>query len=128
MKMICLTFLVAFFSSFQITCGTTQPTVTLKDGTILQGVYEEFNSDFLPVYAKIESFYGIPYAEAPVGPLRFKPPVPKKQMDSPLKTTKVGRSCMQPDMSIFGVSLVNEEMSEDCLFLDVIVPKSVVNF
>ncbi|KAJ8032076.1 Acetylcholinesterase [Holothuria leucospilota] len=123
--MICLTYLVAFLSSIQITSGTVQPTVTLKDGTVLQGVYEEFNSDLLPVYGKIESYYGIPYAEAPVGPLRFKPPVPKKQLDSPLEATKVGRSCMQPDISILGVPLTNEEMSEDCLFLDVIVPKSV---
>ncbi|KAJ8032078.1 Acetylcholinesterase [Holothuria leucospilota] len=124
MRMISFTVLVIFVLSIQIVYGTEQPTVTLKDGTILQGVYEEFNSDLLPVYGKIESYYGIPYAEAPVGPLRFKPPVPKKKLDSTFQATNVGRTCMQPDPSIIGLPLANEELSEDCLFLDVIVPKS----
>ncbi|KAJ8032062.1 Acetylcholinesterase [Holothuria leucospilota] len=102
---------------------STKPTVTLKDGTVLQGISEEFNSDLLPVKGKFESFYGIPYAEPPVGPLRFKPPVPKEPLDSPFDAAKVGRSCMQTDPETHGLRLTNEELSEDCLFLDVIVPK-----
>lgn len=123
-KMIRPIVLVVLLSSTQFASGTPQPTVTLKDGTILQGVTEECNRDLLPVHAKLESYYGIPYAEAPVGPLRFKPPVPKKKLDSPFDATKIGSSCMQPDSASFGVRLGNMEISEDCLFLDVIVPKS----
>ncbi|KAJ8032057.1 Acetylcholinesterase [Holothuria leucospilota] len=118
--------MVSFLSSYFI-CGATQPTATLNDGTILLGVSESFNSDLLPVNGKIESFYGIPYAEAPIGPLRFKPSVPKMQMESPFDASKVGRSCMQPDPATHGIRMVNEDFSEDCLFLDVIVPKSTVS-
>lgn len=118
---------MASFFSFYFISGATQPTVILEDGTVLLGVSESFESDLLPVNGKIESFYGIPYAEAPTGPLRFKPSVPKMQMESPFDASKVGRSCMQPDPATHGIRMVNEDFSEDCLFLDVIVPKPTVS-
>ncbi|KAJ8032065.1 Cholinesterase [Holothuria leucospilota] len=119
-RLVCFSVVLSLLS-FSV---ATRPTVTLKDGTVLKGVNEEVNSDLLPVHSEIESFYGIPYAEPPVGPLRFKPPLPKEQLDSPFEAIKVGRSCMQPDPEAHGLRLTNEELSEDCLFLDVIVPKS----
>ncbi|KAJ8032239.1 Acetylcholinesterase [Holothuria leucospilota] len=118
-----LALIASLVFSLHLISDATQPTVTLKDGTVLQGVSEEFHSDLLPAHGKIESFYGIPYAEAPVGPLRFKPPVPKKQLESPFNATHVGSSCWQPDPETVGLRLINEVLSEDCLFLDVMVPK-----
>ncbi|KAJ8032075.1 Acetylcholinesterase 1 [Holothuria leucospilota] len=115
-------FICLFFLSMRSAITTTQPTVTLKDGTVLQGIKEEFHSDLLPVHGEFGSFYGIPYAEPPIGALRFKPPLPRKQLESPFNAVKVGRSCMQPDPETHGVRLRNEERCEDCLFLDVIVP------
>ncbi|KAJ8032073.1 Acetylcholinesterase [Holothuria leucospilota] len=120
-RFICL---LSFLLSMRSAFTTTQPTVTLQDGTVLQGIKEEFHSDLLPVHSKFGSFYGIPYAEPPVGPLRFKPPLPRKQLESPFNAVKVGRSCVQPDPEIYGIRLINEERSEDCLFLDVIVPET----
>jgi len=39
-------------------------------------------------------YMGIPYAEAPVGPLRFRPPVPVKKWEGVLRAFDYGPSCM----------------------------------
>lgn len=62
-------------------------------------------------------FLGIPYAEPPVGPLRFKDPVPKRPLSEPLKATKYGASCAQIEFLVFG------SVEEDCLFLNVFTPR-----
>ena len=66
------------------------------------------------VYGRDVAWYrGIPYAEAPVGKLRFQPPQPHKPWSTPLQATKFGSACMQKSAS---------HMSEDCLFLNVATP------
>lgn len=64
-------------------------------------------------------FNGIPYAAAPVGPLRWKPPVPAADWAGVRDATKPGARCIQdtsrdPD---FG-----KPASEDCLTLNVWTP------
>ena len=66
----------------------------------------------------VENYLGIPYAEPPVGKLRFTNAVPKKNLTSPLNATKHGKPCYQ--MEIFPWKEL--ERSEDCLFLNVYVP------
>ena len=41
-------------------------------------------------------FKGIPYAEPPLGALRWKPPVPKAHWDGVIKATQFGPACTQP--------------------------------
>ncbi|XP_022913045.2 esterase FE4-like [Onthophagus taurus] len=60
--------------------------------------------------AKIFSFLGIRYAEAPIGNLRFQPPVPAKPWKNVYDATKNPPRCPQ--------SFVNVTQ-EDCLFLNV---------
>ncbi|KAJ8032072.1 Acetylcholinesterase 1 [Holothuria leucospilota] len=120
-RLACVVFVFSLYSA-----KATKSTVTLKDGSVLEGVNEEFNSDLLQVYDKVESFYGITYAEPPVGPLRLTPPFPKEPLGSPFDAAVVGSSCMQPDPQTHGARL--EEFSEDCLFVDVIVLKPTVNY
>ncbi|XP_021698890.1 esterase B1 isoform X2 [Aedes aegypti] len=66
-------------------------------------------------------FSGIPYAEPPVGDLRFKPPVPVQTFDHDvLDCQKEGSNCY----SYMYYPPENEEFaSEDCLFLNVYTPK-----
>ncbi|EAT43438.2 AAEL005113-PA, partial [Aedes aegypti] len=66
-------------------------------------------------------FSGIPYAEPPVGDLRFKPPVPVQKFDRDvLDCQKEGSNCY----SYMYYPPENEEFaSEDCLFLNVYTPK-----
>ncbi|XP_022903453.2 esterase FE4-like [Onthophagus taurus] len=60
--------------------------------------------------AKILSFLGVRYAEAPIGNLRFQPPVPVKPWKEIYDATKNPPLCPQ--------SFVNST-KEDCLFLNV---------
>ena len=70
----------------------------------------------------LKIFKGIPYAEAPIGDLRFENPIEKKPWDRILDTTKYGSCCFQ------GYSLLQkylgklEPESEDCLNLNIWTP------
>lgn len=71
------------------------------------------------------AFEGIPYAEAPLGELRFAPTKPlKEKWDGIRNFNKFGAECMQWDHLIHGEDRLRG--SEDCLFLNVYVPKTVL--
>ncbi|CAK1580354.1 unnamed protein product [Parnassius mnemosyne] len=69
------------------------------------------------------SYLGIPYAESPVGKLRFMPPVPKKSWKRILDATQEGPVCPQGHGPQEPYKI--EEMSEDCLFLNIHIPANV---
>ncbi|KAI1863342.1 uncharacterized protein JN550_009662 [Neoarthrinium moseri] len=78
----------------------------------------------------INTFFGIKYAEAPVGPYRWRPPVPVDYSQSPettyINATIPGDGCLQsvPPWSS-GFTLLPglvQGYSEDCLLLNVQVP------
>ncbi len=97
----------------------------------LTGVYNEDHS--VKVYA------GIPYAEAPVGDLRFKEPVEKEPWEGVLACDSFGPMAMQQRDSALYSSLSHilgwhdyqvkfgdeylEPVSEDCLYLNVFSPE-----
>lgn len=62
------------------------------------------------------AFMGIPYAAAPIGPLRFKPPVGHPGWSSVLDATSFRSACPQFD---YRGRIVG---NEDCLFLNVFTP------
>jgi para-nitrobenzyl esterase len=71
----------------------------------------------------VRAFKGVPYARAPIGPLRWKPPEPAKSWAGTRPAGEIGQACMQP------VSGANDfyayasfAMSEDCLTLNVWAP------
>ena len=76
----------------------------------------------------VASFLGIPFAEPPVGNLRFKHPQPKAPWNDLLLATSLPNSCYQnPDLvfgDFYGSSMWNSPtpVSEDCLYLNVWVP------
>jgi para-nitrobenzyl esterase len=63
----------------------------------------------------IRVFKGIPYAAAPVGPLRWKPPVPAAPWQGVRAADKPGNVCPQPATP----QMRGYTMSEDCLNLNV---------
>ncbi|KAG6440817.1 hypothetical protein O3G_MSEX001463 [Manduca sexta] len=65
------------------------------------------------------SFKGIPYAEPPVGKLRFKAPRPPLPWDGVRPAKEHGNVC--PQVNIFTDQLVPG--SEDCLYLNVYTPE-----
>ncbi|XP_013408925.1 carboxylesterase 1C [Lingula anatina] len=73
---------------------------------------------------KIDVYLGIPYAEPPLGYLRFRKPVPKKPWTRILDATEFGPSCMQVFFPGMADTLPHIDMSEDCLSLNVYIPES----
>lgn len=70
---------------------------------------------------KVKSFLGIPYAQPPVGDLRWKAPVPVGKWSGVKKATEFGFHCMQGN--VFGDMVFHDAGgSEDCLTLNVWVP------
>uniref|UniRef100_G3MSH9 Carboxylic ester hydrolase n=1 Tax=Amblyomma maculatum TaxID=34609 RepID=G3MSH9_AMBMU len=65
----------------------------------------------------VEEFRGIPYAEPPVGELRFKPPVPARTRQTTLNATNRRSGCPQPMDVLPSSGFV--EYGEDCLHLNI---------
>jgi para-nitrobenzyl esterase len=69
----------------------------------------------------VRVFKGIPFAEPPVGDLRWRPPQPAKDWERVLRADKFGPRPMQ--LSLFGdMRFRSSTMSEDCLYLNVWTP------
>jgi hypothetical protein len=88
------------------------PVVTVKNGS-LQGVYSrEYDQDF---------FLGVPFAQPPVGSLRFRHPRPLNSTWSGLRSaTDYSSHCVG-----YGGDDWPYPLSEDCLYLNVIRPAGV---
>lgn len=69
------------------------------------------------VGATMHQFLGIPYAEPPVGELRWTPPEPVEPWTTPRDASAFGGRCAQ-NGGAFGEASTNE----DCLYLNVYVP------
>jgi para-nitrobenzyl esterase len=67
----------------------------------------------------VEAFLGIPYAEPPVGSLRWAAPVPARHHDTALQATDFGPGCIQP------AGMGESRTDENCLFVNVWRPAGV---
>ena len=70
------------------------------------------------VAAGVASFKGIPYASAPVGSLRWRPPQPAPESSAIRSAHEYAPACRQPSIAGAGSS----RTSEDCLTLNVFRP------
>jgi carboxylesterase type B len=88
---------------------------------------------------QVNGFLGIPYAKAPVGELRWKPPQRLDQLNDdkePFNASQFGDSCFQVHFGIFSIpgqnstlpdpTMVKNTQSENCLSLNVFVPNVAV--
>ncbi|HOI27978.1 MAG TPA: carboxylesterase family protein [Paludibacteraceae bacterium] len=82
--------------------------------TVAQGEIEGVNENGFALYKKI------PYAEAPVGDLRWKAPIPKKAWKGVYKSDSWGNR--PPQVSDPNQNGNDIPMSEDCLYLSVSTP------
>jgi len=119
-KFLCL----LMFSALLFACNPEQsknqvldPLVQTVNGPVL-GIVNTSND--------VVSFKGIPYAEPPVGDLRWKEPQPVIPWDDVLDASEFCASCIQnrnysrePWTEEF---MVQNDISEDCLFLNVWTP------
>ncbi|KAF8310472.1 alpha/beta-hydrolase [Clavulina sp. PMI_390] len=99
--------------SRNVTSG--QPIVSISTGVVAGVNLPQFQQD---------NFLGIPYAQPPIGELRFAAPVPLAPNDSrTFDATDYGKACMQPLQSYTGYSL--DSISEDCLTINVVRPQGI---
>ncbi|KAK6764551.1 hypothetical protein RB195_024756 [Necator americanus] len=100
--------------------------IYLHDGSPLFG--EEVLS---PNGKRLTQFLGVPFAEPPVGNLRFRKPKPKHPWRTPLNATILPNSCIQSFDTYFGdfygstMWNANTPMSEDCLYMNIYVPGKI---
>ena len=79
---------------------------------------------------EVVSYKGIPYAVAPTGELRWKPPVAEPDWDGVRDATRFGPACYQPVARPSASSIYTDdtgELSEDCLSLNVWAPADAEN-
>ncbi len=70
----------------------------------------------------LEIFKGIPFAEPPLGKLRFSPPIVKQSWDGVLNTTEYGPCSIQGHSELEEYLGKLEPESEDCLSLNIWTP------
>ncbi|XP_060615321.2 cholinesterase-like [Anolis sagrei] len=115
------TLLPAIFLFLLISCSASE-----EDDTLV-------NTSSGPIKGKkvltdsgtVTAYLGIPYAEPPLGKLRFQKPLPHQPWSQVLEATSYGSPCYQKNP--FGLMFVNmwvakKPHSEDCLFLNIWVP------
>ncbi len=74
----------------------------------------------------VRAFLGVPFAQPPMGPLRWKPPMPAAKWKGVRQATEFGSHCMQP--KIYNDMIFRDPgISEDCLTLNVWTPATDKN-
>src|SRR6476620_10086614 len=68
----------------------------------------------------VRAFVGVPYAAPPVGALRWQAPQPVAPWTGVKQAATFGARCMQGP--IFGDMVFRDQVSEDCLYLNVWAP------
>ena len=102
------------FSLLATALAQDGPTVEVEQGTLV-GVTETFQElDFIGVNKTVNVFKGIPFAEPPVGTLRFQAPKAKQPWNDTYDATYFRDACAQ--------GLGGLGMSEDCLHLNIYAP------
>lgn len=91
-----------------------------------QGRILGFESIFL--HRRVRSFLSVPFAEPPVGDLRFKPPRPKRSWNETLKADIMSPACAQGrdtyNETFWGSEMwnANTPIQEDCLYMNIWLP------
>lgn len=73
---------------------TPSPTVQTEAGAVVGKI------ETLPLGKIAYEYLGIPYAEPPVGDLRFAAPVPSKPWSDVRDATSYGKACPRPSMPV----------------------------
>ncbi len=104
--------LILLIGVFSASAARAADEVTVASGK-LQGTTNEDHT--------VRMFKGIPFAAAPVGPLRWKAPQPAPAWSGVRQADKFGSACLQTD--VYGdIYFRDAQPSEDCLSLDIWIP------
>ncbi|XP_070547195.1 fatty acyl-CoA hydrolase precursor, medium chain-like [Ptychodera flava] len=110
---------VVFYIALIGCIAADDPTVELKSGKVAGRVVEFAHKD-VDVKCTVHVFQGIPYAEPPIGDLRFQAPISNRPWEGVRDAKELGKACIQPYISMFPL---DEPQSEDCLYLNIYAPQ-----
>lgn len=94
-RVLCITMTCAVLSESNLTRAELDerhrpPVVQTESGAVVGKI------ENLPHGKSVHEYLGIPYAEPPIGKLRFAAPKPAKPWSGIKRTTEYGASCVQP--------------------------------
>jgi len=113
--LLCCFLLITIMASGQLTSDGSLPTVKTANG-MLQGT----------LISGISMFKGVPFAQPPVGDLRWKAPQPVKNWEGTLKADHFSARPMQ--LPIYSdMNFRSPGVSEDCLYLNIWTPAKTGN-
>ncbi|CAK5111159.1 unnamed protein product [Meloidogyne enterolobii] len=118
-----LYFPFVFLSQYMVSAAVY---VNLSDGSPIFGSFVQAATG-----KYISQFLGVPFAEPPIGKLRFRRPIPKRPWREQWNATTFRDSCVQsPDTyfgDFYGATMWNSNTpcSEDCLYLNIYVPGEI---
>ncbi|KAH7042230.1 putative extracellular lipase [Macrophomina phaseolina] len=95
------------------------PKVTIQNGTIIGTSNGDYN---------VDSFLGIPYAQPPLGDLRFDLPKPyQSAWAGPKNVTEYGPFCLGHSLGLKGFNQdgIEYQQSEDCLTVNIVRPAGI---
>ncbi|CAN7982968.1 unnamed protein product [Ixodes hexagonus] len=76
----------------------------------------------------IDAYFGIPFAEPPIGERRFQKPSPVTPWKDVLQATRKRQGCVQTNFFVFkDVELDMSNTTEDCLYMNIWVPRRRCN-
>lgn len=109
-------FLILLLQLSLVLTAQKNPQAKVEQGT-LEGI-------LLP--SGIQNYRGVPFAEPPVGDLRWKAPQAPKKWEGIRKADKFGSNAMQKP--VYGdMNFRAPSMSEDCLYLNIWTPSKKLN-
>ncbi|XP_077983387.1 acetylcholinesterase-like [Glandiceps talaboti] len=119
--MISTSLIVTIYVFFTTTCTVNagDPTVEISTGKLVGSTVQFTHGDTLHT---VHVYKGIPYAEPPIGDLRFQPPVPKSPWSGEYDASYFRNICMQFEVPLFPLE-ADFTMGEDCLHLNVFAPQ-----
>ncbi|KAG8780521.1 hypothetical protein FRC12_022897, partial [Ceratobasidium sp. 428] len=110
----------ALFSAQLTLLALLLPVSSAADPPVIAGEYGLSYAGLRNSTSGQDYFLGIPFAQPPIGPLRFKPPVPwSRGSTKVVNATQYGYSCVQ------SAQFTNSSVSEDCLTLNIWKPTKV---
>lgn len=130
-------FLPIFLSQLAIyVCVLAAPTGSDNQGLLIKTTSGTVQGIVNATTPNVRQFLGIPYAEPPIGALRFAAPQAKSASTAIINATKLPASCMQQFSNsstiytaVVSQFLIHGGQSEDCLYVSVWAPllNSIVN-
>ncbi|XP_030828045.1 cholinesterase 1 [Strongylocentrotus purpuratus] len=118
-----MVFFVSVFLSSVSAQSDDNPVITLAGGGMITGVTIPYSeSQFLNLSKSVDAFLGVPFAQPPVGDLRFAYPK-ATNIQGNYNATYSRAECPQftPVTDLPGIE-IGREVNEDCLYLSIYTP------